>query len=201
LKDELITVAVPAEKGKINQVSADEQPRPDTTLEGLARLKPIFQEDGTVTAGNAPGVNDGAAALLLMSRSEAERRGLSVLAEWVAFGESAADTPYLAVVPATAIQSALRKTGLKVKDMELFEINEAFAAVACTAMDLLGVTEDAVNVDGGALAVGHPIGASGARILMHLVYELRRRGARYGAAGICSGMGQGEATLISNPAA
>jgi acetyl-CoA C-acetyltransferase len=105
------------------------------------------------------------------------------------------------VVPATAIQSALRKTSLKVKDMDLFEINEAFAAVACTAMDLLGVTEEKVNVDGGALAVGHPIGASGARILMHLLYELRRRGARHGAAGICSGMGQGEATLISNPAA
>jgi acetyl-CoA C-acetyltransferase len=201
LKDELITVTVPADKGKVNQVTADEQPRPDTTLEGLARLKPIFLEDGTVTAGNAPGVNDGAAALLLMSRSEAERRNLPVLAEWIAFGESAADTPYLAVVPATAIQSALKKTALRVKDMDLFEINEAFAAVACTAIDLLGVTEEKVNVDGGALAVGHPIGASGARILMHLVYELRRRGGRYGAAGICSGMGQGEATLISNPAA
>ncbi|HEY8737609.1 MAG TPA: acetyl-CoA C-acyltransferase [Candidatus Dormibacteraeota bacterium] len=194
-KDELVPVTVP--NGKTSAViDGDEQPRPDTTLEGLARLKPVFQEDGTITAGNAPGVNDGAAALLLMSAAEAKRRDLPVLAEWVAYGESAADTPYLAVVPATSIQAALRKRGLRVSDIDLFEINEAFAAVACTAVDLLGVDEDRVNVDGGAVAVGHPIGASGARILMHLVYELRRRGATYGAAGICSGMAQGEATVV-----
>lgn len=194
-KDELVPVTVP--NGKTSAViDGDEQPRPDTTLEGLARLKPVFQEDGTITAGNAPGGNDGAAALLLMSAAEAKRRDLPVLAEWVAYGESAADTPYLAVVPATSIQAALRKRGLRVSDIDLFEINEAFAAVACTAVDLLGVDEDRVNVDGGAVAVGHPIGASGARILMHLVYELRRRGATYGAAGICSGMAQGEATVV-----
>jgi acetyl-CoA C-acetyltransferase len=194
-KDELVAVMVP--NGKTSTVvDGDEQPRPDTTMEGLARLKPVFQADGTVTAGNAPGVNDGAAALLLMSAAEAKRRDLPVLAEWLAYGESAADTPYLAVVPATSIQAALRKGGLRVGDMDLFEINEAFAAVACTAIDLLGVDEERVNVDGGAVAVGHPIGASGARILMHLVYELRRRGATYGAAGICSGMAQGEATVV-----
>ncbi len=134
-----------------------------------------------------------------MSGEEARRRNLSVLAEWIAYGESAAETPYLATVPATAVQAALRKTGLTVKDMDLFEINEAFAAVACTAMDLLGVSEDRVNVDGGAVAIGHPIGASGARILMHLVYALRRRAGRYGAAGICSGMAQGEATIVRLP--
>jgi acetyl-CoA C-acetyltransferase len=198
--DELVPVAVANPKGS-SVVSTDEQPRPDTTLEGLARLKPVFQPEGTVTAGNAPGVNDGAAVLLVMSAAQAERRGLPVLAEWLTYGESAADTPYLATVPASSIQAALKKLGLRVADMNLFEINEAFAAVACTAMDLLGIDEDRVNVDGGALAVGHPIGASGARILMHLAYELRRRGGGYGAAGICSGMAQGEATIIRVPGA
>jgi len=196
--DELVPVSVP--NGKATAVvTADEQPRPDTTIEGLARLKPVFTEDGTITAGNAPGVNDGASAILLMSASEAERRGVPVLARWLAYGESATDTPYLAVVPASSIQAALKKLQLRVADMNLFEINEAFAAVACTAMDLLGVDDQLVNVDGGALAVGHPIGASGARILMHLVYELRRRGGGYGAAGICSGMAQGEATIVQVP--
>ena len=194
-KDELVPVPVPNPKGTAT-VSADEQPRPDTTIEGLARLKPVFQADGTITAGNAPGVNDGASAILLMSGGEAERRGLPVLAQWLAYGESAADTPYLATVPASSTQAALKKLGLRVDDINLFEINEAFAAVACSAMDLLGIDEQRVNVDGGALAVGHPIGASGARILMHLAYALRRRGGGYGAAGICSGMAQGEATII-----
>ena len=193
--EELVAVPVINAKGTA-VVSADEQPRPETTVEGLARLKPLFQPDGTVTAGNAPGVNDGAAAVLVMSGAEAQRRGLSPLASWIAYGESAADTPYLATVPASAIQSALKRRGLRVDDMKLFEINEAFAAVACTSMDLLGIDEERVNVDGGALAVGHPIGASGARILMHLVFELRRRGGGYGAAGICSGMAQGEATIV-----
>ena len=193
--DELVAVTVPNGRATTT-VTADEQPRPDTTLEGLARLKPVFQADGTVTAGNAPGVNDGGAALLLMTASEARRRDLPVLATWMGYGESAADTPYLATVPASSIQAALKKLDLRVADMTLFEINEAFAAVACTAMDLLGIDEERVNVDGGAIAVGHPIGASGARILMHLVYGLRRRGGRYGAAGICSGMAQGEATIV-----
>ncbi len=199
LRDELVAVTVPGLKGETT-VAADEQPRPDTTLEGLAKLKPVFQPEGTVTAGNAPGVNDGATAILLMNGREARRRELPVLAEWVAYGESAADTPYLATVPASSIQAALKKAGLRVNDMDLLEINEAFAAVACTARDLLGVDEERVNVDGGALAVGHPIGASGARILMHLVYALRRRGGRFGAAGICSGMAQGEATIVRIPA-
>ncbi|MDQ6712173.1 MAG: acetyl-CoA C-acyltransferase [Candidatus Dormibacteraeota bacterium] len=194
-KEELIPIAVATPKGATT-VAADEQPRPDTTIEGLARLKPVFTEDGTITAGNAPGVNDGATAILLMSATEAKRRSLPVLAQWLAYGESAADTPYLATVPASSIQAALKKLGLHVGEMSLFEINEAFAAVACTAMDLLGIDEQRVNVDGGALAVGHPIGASGARILMHLVYALRHRGGGYGAAGICSGMAQGEATIV-----
>jgi acetyl-CoA C-acetyltransferase len=194
-KDELVPVAVPNPKGTTT-VSADEQPRPDTTIDGLAQLKPVFQVDGTITAGNAPGVNDGATAILLMRAAEAKRRGLPVLAQWLAYGESGADTPYLATVPASSTQAALKKLGLRVDDINLFEINEAFAAAACTSMDLLGIDEQRVNVDGGALAVGHPIGASGARILMHLAYALRRRGGGYGAAGICSGMAQGEATVI-----
>jgi acetyl-CoA C-acetyltransferase len=193
--DELVSVAVPSSKGTVT-ISADEQPRPDTTIEGLARLKPVFQADGTITAGNAPGVNDGASAILLMSGAEARRRGLPVLAQWLTYGESAADTPYLATVPASSTQAALKRLGLRVDGINLFEINEAFAAVACTAMDLLGIDERRVNVDGGALAVGHPIGASGARILMHLAYALRQRGGGYGAAAICSGMAQGEATII-----
>ena len=193
--DELVAIAVPNGK-TTTTMAADEQPRPDTTLEGLARLKPVFQADGTVTAGNAPGVNDGAAAMLVMSAAEAKRRDLPVLGTWIGYGDSAADTPYLATVPASAIQAALKKLDLRVAEMDLFEINEAFAAVACTAMDLLGIDEQRTNVDGGALAVGHPIGASGARILMHLLYELRRRGGGYGAAGICSGMAQGEATIV-----
>ena len=202
-KEELLPVAVANAKGTTT-VAADEQPRPDTTIEGLARLKPVFTEDGTITAGNAPGVNDGASAILLMSAAEAKRRNVPVLAQWLAYGESAADTPYLATVPASSVQAALNKLGLRVSDMSLFEINEAFAAVACTAMDLLGIDEQRVNVDGGALAVGHPIGASGARILMHLVYALRHRGGGYGTASICSGMAQGEATIVrvnSGPAA
>ena len=194
-KEELVPIAVANPKGTIT-VAADEQPRPETTVEGLARLKPVFTQDGTITAGNAPGVNDGASAILVMSATEAKRRSLPALAQWLAYGESAADTPYLATVPASSIQAALKKLGLRVLDMSLFEINEAFAAVACTAMDLLGIDEQRVNVDGGALAVGHPIGASGARILMHLVYALRHRGGGYGAAGICSGMAQGEATIV-----
>src|SRR2546423_5230104 len=194
-REDLIPVAVTNAKGTTT-VSADEQPRPDTTIEGLARLKPVFTEDGSITAGNSPGVNDGATAILLMSGTEAERRSPPVLARGLAYGESAADTPYLATVPASSLQAALKKIGVRVNDMSLFEINEAFAAVACTAMDLLGIDEQRVNVDGGALAVGHPIGASGARILMHLVYALRRRGGGYGAAGICSGMAQGEATIV-----
>ena len=194
-REELVAVAVPSKTTTV-MVSSDEQPRPETTIEGLAKLGPVYLEDGTVRAGNAPGVNDGAAAVLLMGGDEARRRGLPVLATWIAYGESAADTPYLATVPASAIQAALTRVSLRVADMDLFEINEAFAAVACTAMDQLGVDEARVNVDGGAVALGHPIGASGARILMHLVYELRRRGGRYGAAGICSGMAQGEATIV-----
>jgi len=181
-----------------NTVTADEQPRADTTLEKLSTLRPAFDPEGSITAGNAPGVNDGATAVLLMSEERARAAGLEPLARWVCSGDSAAEHPYLATVPALAVQRALARSPERVgiDDLALVEINEAFAAVAITSVRMLEVDEERVNVNGGAIAVGHPIGASGARILMTLVYELRRRGGGYGAAGICSGLAQGEATLV-----
>ena len=191
--DEVVGVAVNG-----STVERDEQPRPDTTLEKLAALRPAFGEDSTVTAGNAPGMNDGATAVLLMSEERAQAAGLQPLGAWIAYGESAAEHPYLATVPAAAIEAALRKTrgAVDVGKLSLVEINEAFAAVAITSTRMLEVDPELVNVNGGAIAVGHPIGASGARILMTLLYELRRRGGGYGAAGICSGIAQGEATVV-----
>ena len=179
-------------------VAGDEQPRPDTSLEKLAALPGAFGEGSTVTAGNAPGINDGASAVLLMSSERARAAGLTALGRWVTYAESAADHPYLATVPAMAVEKALARTRGEVDAgrLELVEINEAFAAVAITSTRMLEVDPERVNVNGGAIAVGHPIGASGARILMTLLYELRRRGGGYGAAGICSGMAQGEATLV-----
>ena len=191
--DEIIAMPVNG-----HAVERDEQPRGDTTLERLAALRPAFGEGSTVTAGNAPGMNDGATAVMLMSDERARAEGLQPLGRWIAFGESAAEHPYLATVPALAIEAALRKTGgqVDVGGLSLVEINEAFAAVAITSTRMLEVDPEIVNVNGGAIAVGHPIGASGARILMTLLYELRRRGGGYGAAGICSGIAQGEATLV-----
>ena len=179
-------------------VDVDEQPRPDTTPEKLAALRGAFGEGSTVTAGNAPGMNDGATAVVLMSAERAASAGLTPLGQWIAYGESAAEHPYLATVPALAIEAALRKTRgeVGVSDLSLVEINEAFAAVAITSTRMLEVDPEIVNVNGGAIAVGHPIGASGARILMTLLYELGRRGGGYGAAGICSGIAQGESTLV-----
>ena len=192
--DEIIPVA----NGK-GPITADEQPRSETTAEGLAKLKPVFTESGSITAGNAPGINDGGSAVLLMSAERAKAAGLTPLGRWIASGNSASDHPYLATVPATAIQRAMSKTRgeVTVDKLQVVEINEAFAAVAITSTKLLEVDEDRVNINGGAIAIGHPIGASGARILMTLLYELRRRGGGYGAAGICSGLAQGEATIVS----
>ena len=191
--DEIVSVRV---NGGV--VTADEQPRPDTTLEKLASLRGAFGADSTVTAGNAPGMNDGATAVLLMSAERAAAMGLQPLGQWVTYGESAADHPYLATVPALAIEAAMHKTRGEVDTsrLSLVEINEAFAAVAITSTRMLEVDPGIVNVKGGAVAIGHPIGASGARILMTLLYELRRRGGGYGAAGICSGTAQGEATIV-----
>lgn len=196
MNEEIVPVTVPAKKGEPVVVREDVGPRRDTSPEKLARLRPAFQEDGTVTAGNAPGLTDGAAALVVMSREEATRRGLEPLATIVSSGWASREPKYLHTVPAYAAEVALARANLKVRDLALAEINEAFAAVTLTSMQLLGLSDDRVNVNGGAVALGHPIGASGARIFMSLILELRRRGGGYGLAAICSGGGQGEATVV-----
>lgn len=193
---EVMPVAVPQKKGDPVPFNADESLRRDTSLEKLASLRSAFQKDGTITAGNAPGLSDGASALVVMSREKAEGLGLEILASVVSQGQVSEAPKNLHTVPARAGLKALEKAGLKVKDLSLLEINEAFAAVTLTSIKLLECSPEIVNVDGGAVALGHPIGASGGRILMHLIYELRRRGGGYGLAAICSGGGQGEATVI-----
>jgi acetyl-CoA C-acetyltransferase len=196
MAEEIVPVTVTDRKGQRVTVEHDEGPRRDTSREKLARLKPVFLEHGTVTAGNAPGLNDGAAALVLMERDEAERRGLTVLATIVGQGQVSEAPRYLHTVPARAGQAALARAGLTASDLTLIEINEAFAAVTLVSLRLLGVDPERVNVNGGAVALGHPIGASGARILLTLIHELRKRGGGYGLAAICSGGGQGEATVV-----
>jgi acetyl-CoA C-acetyltransferase len=193
--EEMVPIPVQQRKGPAKEVAADEQPRPDTTLEALEALKPL-EPGGTITAGNAPGVNDGAAAMVVMSADNARQLGVRPLATLVAQGEGNAEVQYLHSVPALALRAALKKTDLDLADLGLFEINEAFAGVTLGAIQLLGINADLVNVNGGAIALGHPIGASGARILGALLLEMQRRGVEYGAAAICSGMAQGEATIV-----
>jgi len=195
LPDEIVPVTVKSKKGE-TVVEIDEAPRREASLEAMVKLKPINGEGGSHTAGNAPGVNDGAGALVLASDEWARSNGRQVLATIVAQAAVADDFPYLARTPAKATQAALEKAGLKLDDIDLFEINEAFASVAINSMRMLGVDESKVNVNGGAIALGHPIGASGARILGSLVHELRRRGGGLGVAAICSGGGQGDAVII-----
>lgn len=195
IAQEIVPVVVPRPKGQTATVDQDEQPRPDSTFEALSMLKPL-KPGGTVTAGNAPGVNDGAAALVVMSRSAAEVLGVKPLATFVAQGEANAEVKYLHTVPGLSIRAALKKAKLEQSTLGLYEINEAFASVALATVQLLGLNADLVNVNGGAVALGHPIGASGARILGGLVLEMQRRGVEYGAAGICSGTAQGEATIV-----
>jgi acetyl-CoA C-acetyltransferase len=177
-------------------VEVDEAPRRDTSLESLAKLPGLAYKEGSHTAGNSPGVNDGAGALVLASEEWAEREGKEALAEIVAQAQVADDFPYLARTPANAALKALDKAGLQPSDIDLWEINEAFASVTLNSIRMLGIDEDRVNVNGGAVAIGHPIGASGARILGALVHELRRRGGGYGCAAICSGGGQGDAVIV-----
>jgi acetyl-CoA C-acetyltransferase len=190
-------VPVPVQhKGEQLTVSEDEGIRPGTTTEALAKLKPSFATDGTITAGTASQISDGAAAVVVMSAEAAERAGRTVLAEIGAHGNVAGPDNSLPSQPSNAIKQALGKAGRSVSDLDLIEINEAFAAVAVQSMRDLGVTSDIVNVNGGAIALGHPLGASGARIALHLYYELQRRGGGLGAAGLCGGGGQGEALLL-----
>ncbi|MFL6058248.1 MAG: acetyl-CoA C-acetyltransferase [Rubrobacteraceae bacterium] len=195
LAEEIVGVKVPGRKGEVSYVESDESIRRDTTLEKLAALKPL-DEDGTVTAGNAPGVTDGAGALVLANESFAEGRNLEPLGTIVAHAKVAEEPPNLLTVPGNAGKLALQRAGWSAGELDLVEINEAFAGVAIHSTDILGVDPEIVNVNGGALALGHPIGASGARILMTLLYELRRRGGGRGLAAICSGGGQGDAVLV-----
>jgi acetyl-CoA C-acetyltransferase len=195
LPEEILPVTVKSKKGE-SVVEIDEAPRRETSLEALAKLPPQFVKDGSHTAGNAPGVNDGAGALVVASDQWAKQQGRQVLARIIATAEVADDFAYLARTPANASLKALAKAGLKPEDIDLWEINEAFASVAVNSVRMLGIDEDRVNVNGGAIALGHPIGASGARILTTLIYELRRRGGGRGIAAICSGGGQGDAVIV-----
>jgi acetyl-CoA C-acetyltransferase len=199
--DEVVPVEVPQRKGDPVVVSRDEGIRGDTTAESLARLRPAFTSDGTITPGNASQISDGAAATVVMSAAKAEELGLEPLAEIVAHGMSAERYAYLHTVPAIAMQHALKKAGRDVHDLGLLEINEAFASVALNATRMLGADEDIVNVNGGAVALGHPIGASGARLVLTLALEMRRRGVELGGATLCGGGGQGDALIIRNPGA
>jgi acetyl-CoA C-acetyltransferase len=195
MAEEIVPVTVNGRK-QSTVVEIDEGPRRDTSLEKLAALPGLVGKEGSHTAGNSPGVNDGAGALVLASEEWAQGQGKEVLAEIVAHAQSANDFAYLATTPASAAKKALEKAGLQPGDIDLWEINEAFASVALNSIRMLGIDEDRVNVNGGAVALGHPIGASGARIIGSLVHELRRRGGGLGCAAICSGGGQGDALII-----
>ena len=195
LADEIVSVTVKGRKGD-TVVEADEAIREDTSLEALSKLKAVGGEDATHTAGNSPGVNDGAAALVVASDQWAEKNGKTPVATVLAYGQVADDFPYLAKTPANAAKAALEKIGKSPEDVDLWEINEAFASVALNSVRMLGVEEDKVNVNGGAIALGHPIGASGGRIIGALVHELKRRGGGLGVAAICSGGGQGDAIVL-----
>jgi acetyl-CoA C-acetyltransferase len=195
LAEEIVTVTVKSKKGE-NEVAADEAIRPDTTLEVLSKLKAVGGDDATHTAGNSPGVNDGAGAVVVASEEWAKQNGKSPIATVLAYGQVADEFPYLARTPAKAAMQALEKIGKEPGDVDLWEINEAFASVAINSMRMLEIDEDKVNVNGGAIALGHPIGASGARIVGALVHELKRRGGGLGCAAICSGGGQGDAIVV-----
>lgn len=197
--DEIVPVAVPQRKGEPSIVSKDEGPRGDTSLEKLAGLSSVFSKEGTITAGNAPGINDGAAALVLMDEGRARDEGKAVLATILGHEAIAVEAKDFPKTPGLVIKKLLEKTRKQIKDIDLFEINEAFAAVALASMEIAELDREKVNVNGGAIALGHPIGASGARIILTLAYELKRRGGGIGIAAICSGGGQGDAIMIEVP--
>ncbi|MEK5079211.1 acetyl-CoA C-acetyltransferase [Solibacillus sp. FSL W7-1436] len=194
--EEIVAVEIPQRKGEPLLVETDEAPRAGTTLETLTKLKSAFSSDGTITAGNAPGVNDGACALVLMSEEKAQQENRQPLATIVAHAEVGVAPEDFPQTPGLVINELLKKSGKTLSDIDLIEINEAFAAVALVSNQISGLDENKVNVNGGAVALGHPIGASGARIILTLAYELKRRGGGLGIAAICSGGGQGDAVLI-----
>jgi acetyl-CoA C-acetyltransferase len=198
---EIVPVSIPQRKGDPVVISADEGVRGDTTVESLGRLRPAFRKDGTITAGSASQISDGACAVVVMEKGEAERRGLTWIAEIGAHGVVAGPDSSLQDQPANAIAAACAKEGIAPTDLDLVEINEAFAAVGLASTKKLGIDPDKVNVNGGAIALGHPIGASGARITLHLALELARRGGGVGAAALCGGGGQGDALIVRVPRA
>jgi acetyl-CoA C-acetyltransferase len=194
--EEIVPVEVPQRKGDPIVVDTDEGVRPGTTPESLAGLRPAFDADGTITAGNASQISDGAAAVIVASPERAERMGATPLGEVVAFGQVAGPDPSLLTQPSRAITTALERAAMTTGDVDLFEINEAFAAVGLAAMADLGIGDDVTNVNGGAIALGHPIGMSGTRLVLTLLHELQRRGGGTGAAGLCGGGGQGDAVVV-----
>jgi len=196
---EITPVEIPQRKGEPVLFATDEGIRPETTVESLGKLRPAFAKDGTITAGTSSQISDGAAAVVVMSKARAQELGLDWIAEIGAHGNVAGPDNSLQSQPSNAIRHALKKDGLAVEDLDLIEINEAFAAVAVQSMKDLGVTPDKVNVNGGAIALGHPIGMSGARVVLHLALELKRRGGGTGAAALCGGGGQGDALIIRVP--
>jgi 3-oxoadipyl-CoA thiolase len=199
--EEIVTVEVPQPKGEPVTVHADEGPRADSSLERLAALRPVFREGGSVTAGNSSQINDGAACLVLATDERAKELGREPLARIVASGAAGVDPGYMGIGPVPATRKALERAGLGPEDIDLVELNEAFAAQVLASMRELGFEHEQLNVNGGAIALGHPLGCSGARLLGTLAWELRRRGARYGVATMCIGVGQGMAAVIENPAA
>jgi len=194
--DEIVPVSIPQRKGEPVVFDTDEGVRPDTTIESLAKLKPAFDKDGTITAGNASQISDGAAAVVLASKRGAESLGVTPLGEVVGYGQVAGPDASLLTQPSHAIRQALEKTGLSLSQIDLFEINEAFAVVGLASMDDLGISEEIVNPNGGAIALGHPIGMSGTRLALTLLLELQRRGGTLGAAALCGGGGQGDALIL-----
>jgi 3-oxoadipyl-CoA thiolase len=194
-KEEIVPVRLVDRKGNETWVTEDEHPRPETSLEKLGTLKPLFK-DGSVTAGNASGVNDGASALLLMSREKADELGLKPLARYVSSGVAGLEPAIMGVGPIEASRKALKRAGLSVTDLDLIELNEAFASQSLACMNELGLVSEKVNVNGGAIAFGHPLGASGARILTTLIHEMKKQGSRYGLATMCIGVGQGIASVV-----
>jgi acetyl-CoA C-acetyltransferase len=194
--DEIAPVSIPQRKGDPLVIDADEGVRPGTTVESLAGLRPAFSKDGTITAGNASQISDGAAAVIVTSRAKAEELGATPLAELVGYGMVAGPDPSLLTQPSHSIKRALEANDMTVGDIDLFELNEAFAAVGIASMRDLGISDDVVNVNGGAIALGHPVGMSGARVVLTLINELRRRGGGIGAAALCGGGGQGDAAII-----
>jgi acetyl-CoA C-acetyltransferase len=199
--EEVVPVPLPQKRGDRVDVARDEGVRPGTTCEALGKLQPAFSKDGTITAGNASQISDGAAAVVVMSAERARRLGIEPLVEIVAHGMSADRYSWLHTVPALALSHALKKAGLDSNDLDLVEINEAFAAVALNATRMLDLDEERVNVNGGAVALGHPIGASGARLVLTVALELKRRGLHIGAAALCGGGGQGDALIVKRPQA